>query len=97
MPYNQIVVDPAKVWGSEARQLRSVILDLLSRGAALQRKTTAMIDGGNFTQVESQFGIPTGGGAAFVGQINSAIGKITTDASVDTVHTALLQYCDFVG
>lgn len=58
---------------------------------ALSAEMTQMIDGADYTRIETLFKIQTGFGAAAIGEINSLLAKLDTDSSVTNVKAAYAQ------
>jgi hypothetical protein len=97
MAYSQISIDTSKQWGNQTRRFRNQLLETRNIGRELLGKATAAVDGSNYTQLESQFGLETGKGAAFYGELNSLVGKLDNDASQTNVAAAIAQFINLIG
>ena len=77
-----------------ARPLRKG-LDLFEEALTILKDEVAampgMVDGSDYTYLETQFGLPSGKGQSAKGELESVLGKLTTDASVTNVAAAIQQ------
>ena len=97
MPYNQISINLTSQWGMQVKSYRNSLIQTKNFGKELLGKATSMVSGSDYSQLEAQFGLPTGKGAAFYGELNSVVGKLESNTSQTNVAAAIEQFCNFIG
>ncbi len=104
MAVNQIPVTPATPWGAALLQYRQQLISwrqsdaaLKVQGANVLAKIAAMIDGSDYTRLESQLALSPGQGTLLYAQLNSVVGNFRDTDSRTTVDAAVDQFNGFVG
>jgi len=101
MAAGYIPVDPAKPLGAAlldgVRQLNASIARLQALQAVIVQMIDTTPNPDDFTLVDAAFCAQTGFGEAMKGELDSVLGKLTTDASVDHVLAARNQMAAKIG
>ena len=105
MAFNQIPVSSATQWGAALLQLRQQYLSfrqqqaaLSTNGAAVLAKFTAMVDGSDYTRLESQLGLQAGQGTLLYAQLNSVAGNFADSSKTQAqVEAAVDQFNGYIG
>lgn len=89
---------PINVSSPKGHQLR-LGLDYLEQAIVILRDVTAsmpgMVDGGNYSHLETQYGLPTGKGETAKAELETLMAKIDTDNAVSNVKATLQQVFNY--
>lgn len=105
MAANQIPVSNTTPWGQALLQLRQQYLSfrqqqaaLNTAGAAVLAKIAAMVNGNDYTQLESQLSLQAGQGVNLFNQLNSVVGNFAdTTKTQAQVAAAVDQFDGWIG
>lgn len=106
MAVNQIPISNAadKPWAQLLLQYRQQLVSyrqqqaiIKQQGAAVLGKLTAMVDGANYSQLESQLGLQAGQGDELFNELNSVVGNFRDTDSTATVNAAIDQFVNWIG
>lgn len=93
----QIPVNTSTEWGRKLRRWRDLLNEVLNLGDEVRGKMIQGIAGGDYSELEEQFGLATGDGATCFAELDSVYGKLAADQAVSNVNAAINQFVDIVG
>lgn len=95
MSYQHISIDTTKRHGQRLRQG----LDMIEQGLAMTNEEVNampfMLDGSDYTHLESEFGFEAGKGQTAKAELESMMGKLNSDLEQTNIHAAMQQVFNF--
>jgi hypothetical protein len=99
-----IVTNGTPVWASRAVQFRNLLEQVRDLGRELKGKAGACVNGSDYSQLESQFGLTSNGGTgtastgySFKFQLESVMAHLDSDVTQNNAATVIQQFLDQVG
>ena len=85
MAQNFIAVDLSSKYGRDVVHMRNQLLEASKACDALKDLMLNMIDGSDYSWVETYFGVATGKGEALYNMVNGTAGELAADSNLQTL------------